>query len=102
MAEKRGHTIKLKFPFPEHRCCGVYVSGLERYHRVTPNEFRRWCGKRRILNVDNPDNIFYEDYEGPVYLFGTNTIVNTKNRKGGVVFANGKDPRVSKKRRNGL
>ena len=40
MSEKKGHTVKLKFPFPEHRCCEVYVTGLERYHRVTPNEFR--------------------------------------------------------------
>jgi hypothetical protein len=101
MSEKKGHTVKLKFPFPEHRCCEVYVTGLERYHRVTPNEFRSWVGKRRILNVDTPDHSFYEDYEGPVFLYGTNKIVNVKDYKEGVVFVDGKDPREGKKRRHG-
>lgn len=102
MAEKKGHTIKLKFPFPEHRCCEVYVNGLERYHRVTPNEFRSWVGPRRILNVDDPSNAFYEDYDGPVYLFGTNTPINVKDYKEGIAFVKGKDPREGKRRRNGI
>ena len=102
MAEKTGNTVKLLFPFPEHRGCEVYVTGLERYHRVTPNEFRSWVGKRRILNVDDPNNFFYEEYNGPVYLFGTNKPINVSKYKEGVAFLNGKDPRISQKRRVGL
>ena len=52
MSEKKGHTVKLKFPFPEHLCCEVFSPNLDRWHRVTPNEFRSYVGKRRILHLE--------------------------------------------------
>ena len=51
MSEKTGHTVKIKYDFPEHLCCEVYVPNLEDWFRVTPNEFRSWVGQRRILRL---------------------------------------------------
>ena len=76
MAEKKGFTGKLRYDFNEARCLEIYMESLNRYFRVTCNDFRSWGGKRRILNVDNPKNAFYEDYFGPVYYLGTNTKVS--------------------------
>jgi len=76
MSEKKGNTVKLKFPFPEHWGCEIYLESLGRWHRVTPNEFRSFNTPRRILNVKDPKNIFYEDYHGPLFLLGTNKEVN--------------------------
>lgn len=90
MSEKKGNTIKLAYDFNTARCCEIeYKPG--KWNRVTAREFRSFKGNRRILNVDDPNNVFYEMYQGPVYLFGTNTITNTDSR--GVQFENGVDPR---------
>lgn len=90
MTEKRGNTVKLVYDFNDARCCEVeYSPG--KWSRTTPREFRSFGGNRRILNVDNPDNAFYESYNGPVYLFGTNKKVNPSN--GEVQYENGIDPR---------
>jgi hypothetical protein len=93
MAEKKGNTEKLRYDFNEARCCEIYLSGLNRYGRVTGREFRSFGGSRRILNVDNRENVFYEDYNGPVYWFGTNKRVPDDMIEPKVMFLNGQDPR---------
>ena len=93
MSEKRGNTVKLIYDFNESRCCEIYFEGLKRFGRVTAREFRSFGGKRRILNVDDRDNVFYEDYNGPVYWFGTNKKVSASDTKPEVMFLHGKDPR---------
>tara|TARA_B100001093_G_scaffold263911_1_gene252339 strand:- start:175 stop:507 length:333 start_codon:yes stop_codon:yes gene_type:complete len=106
MSEKRGNTVKIKFDFPEHLCCEVFSPGLDRWHRVTPNEFRSYVGKRRILHLegDIKQNInvkaTYKDYEGPVYMYGTNKKINTSSREiGKLAFVDDIDPREYKKRK---
>jgi len=105
-AEKRGNTVKLKFPFPEHLCCEVFSPNLDRWHRVTPNEFRSFVGKRRILHLEgdlksNKDiTTVYKDYDGPVYMYGTNKVINSSNREiGKLAFVDDIDPREFKKRK---
>ena len=90
MSEKRGNTVKLVYDFNSARCCEIeYKSGT--WARVTPREFRSFKGNRRILNVDDPNNSFYEDYNGPVYLFNTNIISDSDTP--GLAYQNNKDPR---------
>ena len=90
MAEKKGFPGKIKYDFNEARCCEIeYKPG--KWGRVTGREFRSFNGNRRILNIDNPDNVFYEDYNGPVYLFETNTI--SKCDISGMQYLNNIDPR---------
>jgi len=75
LSEKRGNTVKLVYDFNTARCCEIeYRPG--KWIRTTAREFRSFDGNRRILNVNDPDNIFYEEYLGPVYLFGTNKKTN--------------------------
>lgn len=91
MSEKKGNTVKLIYNFNDARCCEIeYTPGI--WARVTGREFRSFNGNRRILNVDDSNNIFYEDYNGPVYLFGTNKVIKSP-MNGGVQFENGVDPR---------
>jgi len=97
MSEKRGHTEKLKYDFNSARCCEIQLGG--KWHRVTAREFRSFHGPRRILNVDNPTSVFYQEYNGPVYLFGTNKIVRDSEKTDGVNFENGEDPRTFGMRR---
>jgi hypothetical protein len=93
MAEKKGNTEKLHYDFNESRCCEICFDGLNRYVRVTGREFRSFGGLRRILNIDNRENSFYEDYNGPVYWFGTNKKVPTDEVESKIMLLNGKDPR---------
>lgn len=90
MSEKRGNTVKLVYDFNSARCCEIeYKPGT--WARVTPREFRSFKGNRRILNVDDPNNAFYENYNGPIYLFGTNKTIKTDSS--GMQYENGVDPR---------
>jgi len=104
MSEKKGHTVKLKFDFPEQLCCEVYVPNLDDWFRTTANEFRSWVGKRRILKFEGElgtenRSSYYEDYDGPTYLFGTNKKINaSKYPQHKVAFVNNKDPREAKRR----
>ena len=93
MSEKKGNTVKLVYDFNESRCCEIYSEGLKRFGRVTAREFRSFGGKRRILNVNDRDNAFYEDYKGPVYWFGSNKKVSQADLQPKVMFLHGKDPR---------
>jgi hypothetical protein len=90
MSEKKGNTIQLIYDFNTARCCEIEYTP-KKWARVTCREFRSFKGNRRILNVDNSNNTFYEDYEGPVYLYGTNKRINTNTI--GIQYENGIDPR---------
>ena len=76
MAEKRGHTEKLNYPFNSAGLLEVYMK--DTWYRATGKEFRSFNGPRRITeptkvelgNVDVPMRTY--DYNGPVYMFGTN------------------------------
>jgi hypothetical protein len=97
LSEKRGNTVKLVYDFNEARCCEIeYKPG--KWIRTTARDFRSFDGNRRILNVDNPDNAFYEQYDGPLYLFGTNK-KTTKTHTHQIQFTEAGDPRRFGQRR---
>ena len=68
--EKTGFTEKMEFLFNEAKCLEIYMPGLSRWHRVTPTDFRSFDGKRKIQG---------EEYEGPLYAYGTNQKVSPKH-----------------------
>jgi hypothetical protein len=91
MAEKTGNLIKLTYDFESSRSCEVSIDG-EKWARVTAREFRSWNGERRILNIDDPNEAFYEEYKGPIYYYGTNR-KSQKTKTNGITFFQNKDPR---------
>ena len=70
MSEKTGSTEKMEYLFNEAKHLEIYIPTLNRWHRVTPTDFRSWDGKRRIQG---------EEYEGPLYAYGTNRKVSPKH-----------------------
>jgi len=70
MSEKTGNTEKLIYPFNEAKLLEIFLPVSQRWHRVTCVDFRSFDGKRRIQG---------EDYEGPLYAYGTNRKVEFKN-----------------------
>lgn len=78
MAEKRGETEKLIFDFNTSGVLEIYMPGLQGWYRTTAKDFRSFDGKRRITeptevhlgNVQVPMRTY--DYNGPVFLWGTN------------------------------
>lgn len=82
MGEKKGKTVKLVYPFNSAACLEIQLPN-GKWYRVTPNEFRSFNSPRKISHVL---------YEGPVYLFGTNIIVDDPVAPG-IQYANGVDPR---------
>ena len=98
MAEKTGNLIKLTYEFNSGWCCEVSFDD-EKWARVTAREFRSFNGKRRILNVENPNKPYYEEYNGPIYYYGTNRISKSPEKMG-MAFIDDKDPRDDKRPRN--
>ena len=68
--EKTGYTEKLKNDFNESKLLEVYLPKLDNWYRVTCKDFRSFDGKRRIQG---------ENYEGPLYAYGTNRKVSPKH-----------------------
>ena len=99
MSEKKGNTVKLKYDFPSYLCCEVYIPNLGWWHRITPKEFRSWCGQRRLLKFKGEFGTaeresYYEDYDGPTYLYDSNKKINpSKYIQNKVAFLHEKDPR---------
>ena len=85
MAEKTGHLVKLQYDFNTAGVLEVCMKGT--WHRATSREFRSFDGRRRITeptktelgNVIVPMRTY--DYNGPVYMFGTNNEVKTINEE---------------------
>lgn len=74
MSEKKGNTVKIIHDFDSWKCLEIYIDNLEKWHRVTPREFRSYSGKRRITTWDKEDNPIHTEHNGPVYYYMTNTI----------------------------
>ena len=68
--EKTGNTEKLKNDFIDSKLLEVYIPRLDNWFRVTCRDFRSWDGKRRIQG---------EEYEGPLYAYGTNRTTKPQN-----------------------
>jgi hypothetical protein len=92
MSEKRGNTISLDYPFNTAACLEVQLpSGT--WYRITAREFRSYTYPRRI-SQNIKGKYTTEEYDGPVYLFGTNVVVNlNKTDRKGLLFPNDVDPR---------
>ena len=78
MSEKTGFVEKMEYLFNEANHLEIFLPKAQRWHRVTPTDFRSWDGKRRIQG---------EEYEGPLYAYGTNRkiiaseILNQRNER---------------------
>ena len=70
MSEKTGFVEKMEYLFNEAKHLEIYMPTLNRWHRVTPTDFRSFDGKRRIQG---------KEYEGPLYAYGTNRKVSPKH-----------------------
>ena len=68
--KKTGFTEKMEYLFNEAKHLEIYMPTLNRWHRVTPTDFRSFDGKRRIQG---------KEYEGPLYAYGTNRKVSPKH-----------------------
>jgi len=68
--EKTGHVEKLIYPFNEAKLLEVFLPKTQRWYRVTCIDFRSWDGKRKIQG---------QEYEGPLYAYGTNRKVSPKH-----------------------
>ena len=86
MAEKRGATEKLIFDFNTAGVLEVFMPKRGEWYRTTASDFRSFDGKRRItepvkVEKGNPCvDLRTYDYDGPVYLWGTNTrVLDTTN-----------------------
>ena len=87
MAEKRGFTGKLEYDFNTAGVLEVCIK--DTWYRTTGREFRSFDGPRRIsepIKQPGKDIKSYSDvkfrtydYDGPVYLYATNEIINKKN-----------------------
>lgn len=98
MAEKKGNTVKLKYPFNTAACLEVQLPNGD-WYRITCKEFRSYTYPRRISQNKGKEYMI-EIYEGPVYLYGTNIVVNlNKIDKRGLLFPNDVDPRQIKETR---
>ena len=84
MAEKRGETGKLEMNFNPNGLLEVYMPKREKWYRVIERDFRAFNGLRRItspIEVVKGTNArqVTEEYLGPVYNWGSNTIVPFTN-----------------------
>ena len=88
MAEKRGHLEKLINPFNVSGVLEVFMPGLNGWYRSTARDFRSFDGKRRITepveikksNVDVEMRTY--EYDGPVFLWGTNMELIDRTNEG--------------------
>ncbi len=80
MSEKKGNTGKLIYDF--NVAANLEVQVGEMWCRVTARDFRSFNGSRRIFDVP---------YEGPIYMFATNTVIKEPTKQG-LVFIDDVDP----------
>ena len=86
-AEKRGHIVKLDYDFNTAGVLEVSINNT--WYRVTSRHFRSFDGPRRITQPEKQPGqgvqayanikMITEEYFGPVYLEGTNNMVEPKN-----------------------
>ena len=85
MAEKKGSTVKLIYDFQTQLSTEVFDHGV--WLRVTCNYFRSFNGQRRIMKFDKQNQPYYEEYNGPIFLYETNIKLKDMTKKG-YVYAN--------------
>ena len=83
MAEKRGGLEKMRHDFPTEAVLEVQIKGT--WYRVTSREFRSFDGHRRYTKPERQPSqgmrdlkdikFITIDYEGPLYMFGSNAEV---------------------------
>jgi|TARA_R110000822_G_scaffold297850_1_gene420535 hypothetical protein len=88
MAEKTGHLVKLKHEFPTEAVLEVSIKG--NWYRTSSKDFRSFDGPRRYTKpIKQPglgDSMFDVpmetiSYNGPVYMYDTNSEVDTINEE---------------------
>lgn len=72
--------VKLKYDFPTQLSTEIFKD--ENWQRVTCKDFRSFNGLRRILKFNMKGESFYEDYNGPIYLYETNTKLKDLSKQG--------------------
>jgi hypothetical protein len=73
--------LKLIYEFDTSKCLEIeFQPGL--WARVTCNTFRSHYGNRRITTWDKNRNPIYTPFEGSLYYFETNTIVEDPTDEG--------------------
>jgi hypothetical protein len=80
MAEKKGNTVKLFYDFPTQ--LSTEVKDGDQWLRVTCRHFRSFNGPRRIMKFDKQNKPFYDDYNGPIFLYETNIKLKDMSKKG--------------------
>ena len=91
MAEKRGETVKLVFPFNTAGLLEIYNNNLKGWYRVTARDFRSFDGLRRITEPTEVElgnvkvSMKTYEYNGPVYVWGTNDIVLDTTNEGTMI-----------------
>lgn len=94
MVEKQGQTEKLIYDFSTTACCEVQLPNGD-WCRITPREFRS-CNRRRRLSYLDNDVYIIKEYNGDLYYFNTNILVNESDIiKEGIQFIGGVDLRNS-------
>lgn len=84
-------SVSLKYDFEPYKCCEVKMNGS--WYRVTARQFRSFDGERRIsTGIDENNQLIYRSYEGPIYLFKTNVIVESQGTNN-IVYTLEGDPR---------
>ena len=84
MGEKRGHLVKMYYDFDTAAVLEVHIKG--KWHRCTSREFRSFDGPRRYTKPEKPQGkgeiynipMITVEYDGPVFMWGTNNYVPYK------------------------
>ena len=80
MGEKTGLTEKLIYDFPTEKSTEVLIEDIG-WLRVTCRTFRSYNTPRRIIYWEKGEQII-KDYNGPVYLYMTNKIIDNPTEPG--------------------
>ena len=93
-------TVTLKYDFEPYKCCEVKLD--ESWFRVTARQFRSFDGLRRIsTGIDNNNQLIYKNYEGSIYIFKTNTVVEAEESNN-FIYSDEGDPRDKMPKQNGF
>jgi hypothetical protein len=78
--EKSGHTETIKYDFNTIPECQVQLDN-GKWYRATPLHFRSFNGPRRFVRYPEGEPV-YEEYDGALYYWNTNTKVKEPIGKG--------------------
>ena len=86
MSEKKGHLVRLEYDFDTAGVLEIWMPKLEGWYRVTSSQFRSYDGRRRITTPIKPQGkgeiynvpMRTDEYNGPVFMLGTNNYVPYK------------------------